>query len=255
MITGNQLLSVYTKLSKGDQEFASSLIAQAATKKGLSEKQQYWMDKLYARATEVKPEPVAVDVGDFSGVCALFVKASVKLKYPKIRLQLPDGQQVALTRAGSAAAEPGSINVTDGGPYGMSKYFGRVSPAGKWVPSAKAEAIAEPLIALLKALSEDPAGTAAAYGKLTGNCCFCMSSLTDPKSTEVGYGPVCAKQYGLPWGEKPAAPAVAPTAKPLVADLVEVAEQEELVASRPSRVDIEFIPGQACQQLKEFLNA
>lgn len=44
---------------------------------------------------------------------------------------------------------------------------------------------------------------AAAYGKLTGTCIACGLTLTDDgknKSLEVGYGPICAKRYGWPWG-------------------------------------------------------
>ncbi len=29
-----------------------------------------------------------------------------------------------------------------------------------------------------------------------------IGELTDQQSTEVGYGPVCAKHYGLKWGKK-----------------------------------------------------
>jgi hypothetical protein len=44
---------------------------------------------------------------------------------------------------------------------------------------------------------------AAAFGKITGTCIACGLTLTDDgknKSLDVGYGPVCAKRYGWPWG-------------------------------------------------------
>lgn len=47
-----------------------------------------------------------------------------------------------------------------------------------------------------KATSEQ----AAAFGKLVGRCCFCSHAIDTPESTAVGYGPVCAAKYGLPWG-------------------------------------------------------
>jgi len=53
---------------------------------------------------------------------------------------------------------------------------------------------------VLKALAENPAAVAAAYGKLTGNCCFCGSNLSNARSTGVGYGKTCAEHYGLSWG-------------------------------------------------------
>ena len=37
----------------------------------------------------------------------------------------------------------------------------------------------------------------AKYGKLTGCCCFCNRPLTDARSTEVGYGEICSKKFGV----------------------------------------------------------
>ena len=56
-------------------------------------------------------------------------------------------------------------------------------------PSPKAQPIKEELSKLLGKLAMNPARVAADYGKLSGNCCFCNSKLTDEKSTSVGYGP------------------------------------------------------------------
>lgn len=41
---------------------------------------------------------------------------------------------------------------------------------------------------------------AAAFGKMYGVCVFCGLTLTHEASIEVGYGPVCAENHGLPWG-------------------------------------------------------
>lgn len=41
---------------------------------------------------------------------------------------------------------------------------------------------------------------AAHLGHVTSFCCFCSLELTDDRSTDVGYGPVCATKRGLPWG-------------------------------------------------------
>lgn len=51
-------------------------------------------------------------------------------------------------------------------------------------------------------MAVDPEGTAAAYGHLTGACCFCRRALSDERSVSVGYGPVCADHFGLAWGVK-----------------------------------------------------
>ena len=53
----------------------------------------------------------------------------------------------------------------------------------------------------LIALANDPAKAASDYGHLTGTCCFCNRGLTDERSVSVGYGPICAQHFGLPWGD------------------------------------------------------
>lgn len=44
------------------------------------------------------------------------------------------------------------------------------------------------------------AAEAKAFGLSTERCVFCSLKLTDGRSTEVGYGPVCAENNDLPWG-------------------------------------------------------
>jgi hypothetical protein len=48
---------------------------------------------------------------------------------------------------------------------------------------------------------------ASKFGVTHGNCMFCRNDLTDDRSNPaqggVGYGPTCAKKFGLPWGVKP----------------------------------------------------
>lgn len=45
------------------------------------------------------------------------------------------------------------------------------------------------------------AAQAHAFAMLAGRCCFCSHAIDTPESTTVGYGPVCAAKYGLPWGD------------------------------------------------------
>lgn len=53
-------------------------------------------------------------------------------------------------------------------------------------------------------VGEELQQVAAQYGALHSHCIFCSRDLTDersdPKQGGVGYGPVCANKYGLPWG-------------------------------------------------------
>jgi len=187
-------------LPEKDQDFANSLLT-SASGRGLTEKQRYWVTKLAARATGQETAPPKVEL-NFDGVVALFRTAAQHLKFPKVRLQLEDGRPVCLAVAGPNSRKPGTVNVTDGGPYQNNVWYGRVDPVcGQWQPSDRAdEATQTAVAALLTQLAADPAGVASRHGKLTGNCCFCDRTLTDERSTDVGYGPVCAAHFGLPWG-------------------------------------------------------
>jgi hypothetical protein len=63
-----------------------------------------------------------------------------------------------------------------------------------------------PIKEQLQALAKDPAKVASEHGRLTGNCCFCNhrighgdkdKSASSERSRNAGYGPDCAKKYGL----------------------------------------------------------
>jgi len=56
------------------------------------------------------------------------------------------------------------------------------------------------LINRLSTATLTTAAQAAAFGHLVGRCCFCSHAIDTPESTAVGYGPVCASKYDLPWG-------------------------------------------------------
>lgn len=208
----DQLMSLHAalpKLSSADADFARSLLLQAvnaaAGHKGcqpLSTKQLYWVGKLTERATATKPATPTATVGDFSAVAALFAKAGEHLKHPKVRLQLPNGQPIVLSVAGPASRAPGTVNVTDGKPYGSNKWFGRVTTKGEWHKSTLSNGAETDtaIVALLSEFAANPAKVAQVYGTLTGSCCFCAKELTDARSVSVGYGPVCADHYSLPWG-------------------------------------------------------
>ncbi len=185
------------RLPERDIQFAESLITNAQFRP-LSIKQGEWVDILIKRA---EPAPSARVICDFSGVYALFQKAKEHLKHPKIRLQIK-GQEITLYLSGPNSRVPNVVNVTRG-PFGTpNSWLGRVTAAGVWEPSRDVGDAAAPVAKLLKALGKDPEAVAAEYGKLMGRCCFCSRTLDDARSTEVGYGPVCAENYGLSWGKK-----------------------------------------------------
>lgn len=190
------------KLSDKDQEFATSLLRGVAKYGSPTVKQAHWLAVLADRAVNGTPvKPAAVEIGDLGRVVELFGKAARHLKHPAIVL---DGGGIAyrLSVAGPTAKYPGSINVTSLGGFAERSWYGRIFSDGRYEPSHAAPAGVE---RHLRRFAADPVGVAGEHGKLTGACCFCNRRLDDERSTAVGYGPVCADHFGLPWGERPAA--------------------------------------------------
>ena len=144
-----------------------------------------------------KPEPEKTV--ELATVHSFLKGAKKHLKYPKIGLQLPDGSPVTLYISGDRSKYPDTLNVkiSDIDRY-SEDWYGRIFDDGVWhrPRNVNPEKVAQ-LVVLLKDLADDPAGVAMAYGKITGNCCFCRRPLSDDRSTEVGFGPVCADHYGL----------------------------------------------------------
>jgi hypothetical protein len=199
----NELKTVLPKLTASDRKFAESLLEQSS-RRMLSPKQNEWVGKLVARASA--PAPIGTEIGaSIMGVVELLDRAAEHLKYPKLLVRVGD-QDLRISIAGERSSAPGSINVTSTAKGWTDRvFFGRVTRTGVYEPHRDVQPETATAITLaLRALAADPAGVAAAYGKLTGNCCFCGDTLTDGRSTEVGYGPVCAKHYGLPWGSRKA---------------------------------------------------
>lgn len=192
------LVQAMSKLSESDQAFAGSLIAQSQ-RRGLSEKQWPWVAKLVERATQPAPEPMKI--GAIGPIVALIDRAKSRLKYPAVLLRAGE-LELRVSVAGPTSRHPGAVNVTsiERGSDGKRAWYGRIIPAGQYEPAlrllqSEREAIGQALVCF----AEDPAGVAAAYGHLTGRCCFCGPKLDDERSTAVGYGPVCARKWSLPW--------------------------------------------------------
>jgi len=199
--TTEALQKALPHLSSGDADFATSMINQHARRGSLSAKQWMWVVKLTGKANTPLPAMPKVEVGSFAGVYELLQGANASLKYPKIRLQTEDGQKVVLSILGPRSKNAGNVNVTDGGSFGQGAWYGHVDGSGGWTKPTRVRNIHQ-VGEVLRKLAADPRQTAAAYGKLTGSCCFCGRHLEADGSMEVGYGPVCAKHYGLPWGSK-----------------------------------------------------
>lgn len=147
------------------------------------------------------PPRESVALPSVAGVVQLLLRAKAAgLQYPKLWLQFADGEPLRISVAGEQSRTPGFLMLTDGEPFGMNKFFGRISPAGELELGRDAGPRRDELVPLLTRLAAEPERVAAEYGHLTGHCCFCSRKLSDDRSIAVGYGNICARKFGLPWG-------------------------------------------------------
>lgn len=209
-----------SRLSEKDQAFAQSLLS-ART---LSGKQHHWIGILAERATRVAAAPAVV--GDIQPIVAMINLAKSKLRWPAILLGDP-ASPLRVTVAGDKAREPGSLTLTSGSTErdadGRRAWFGRVSLDGTFQPARDLPKVeADAIHALLVAFASDPQGESRRFARRSGRCCFCGQRLEDRDqiSTVLGWGPVCARNWGLPHN-KAAAAAV------LAADAPEVPAQDD----------------------------
>lgn len=179
--------------------FAQSLLDGFRKYGTLTEKQEAAARKM------MDPTPVAVsdrvgsvkmtDDAGFANMVAMFERASTHLRFPTIVFDIPGSPRLRVSRAGGNSNAPGVLNVKLDG---SREYMGRVHTNGTWVPGRDCTDTA--VGAAVAAFARNPVGVAAEYGQRTGCCCFCSRKLTDARSVGVGYGPICADHFQLPWG-------------------------------------------------------
>ena len=162
----------------------------------LSPKQMDWVHIIVveAEAKLAAPKEEEAQV-TFPGIREMF--DGVDKKWPKVTLATENGEPVVIKRAGEMSRYPGRLHITDGGLYAFAnQYYGFIDLDGGFTPRRSLEGLVE----TLTAFDADPVMTATKYGRETGSCCFCARELTTKESLHVGYGPVCADTFGLPWG-------------------------------------------------------
>lgn len=185
--------------------FAAKMVSQFRAYNGLFPQKLAWLHKLaidvlareLGEPSPASPIPAALAT-DLRPIIAMFGHAiGASLKQPRMTFRDVPGVGTILLAFTTRGKDPGTVNVSDGGPVGRSRYYGRVCKDGTFTAAGRATPA---VIEFLSALAADPQGTAGGYGRRSGTCCFCNSALTDPASVAVGYGPVCAKHFGLPHG-------------------------------------------------------
>lgn len=202
----NELRINLANLGEQDQNFAKSLVNNSDKYNRLSPKQMFWVEKLRDRAngkTDTDASKVEI-LGDFQNIKKLFDTGIANGNFkrmPKITIGYTGAndtfQAIRLSVATSRAKVPGSVNVVG---VATGNWYGRIVEDGGFQQSYKFPA-PKKMIGLLKEFTENPAEVAARSGQISKSCSFCNKTLTDLRSREVGYGPICAGYYKLPWGE------------------------------------------------------
>lgn len=217
------------------KRFVPSVMKQAA-KKGssqLSPTQRAWMFKLKSEA-ENPPKKKEMKQLKLPKLEDLFATATEKLKWPKMtfvftlsedireRNQKQYGSDfrgldtltknqaglmlrffesdfnIRLSRAGNGSAHPGCIQVTNAGKSYERQWYGRIVDG----VFHRRDDCPQDIVDFLKALNSKTQVISQFFGWNSGNCCYCNALLSDDRSLEQGYGPKCAENYHLPWGNK-----------------------------------------------------
>lgn len=186
---------------KADDNFVFSLISQFSEKGSLSGPQTEWVFKLMHKFMGISEDPVTLaNTGGISydKLFELFDTAGKKLKKPKLFFKVNGIQLKIYPGYGNQ-----SINVCTQNPYNKVGWIKRGSAQFNRSKYFKDNEMLTGLIMpFMEHLAKNPDSTAVRYGKLANSCCYCNLTLTDPKSVKAGYGPKCAENYGLPWGNK-----------------------------------------------------
>lgn len=216
------------------QGFVKSLLAGKAKYGTNSIKQQHWIRVYAEKALEVgyalggtphaKPfgvtvttDGVAKAISDVIVGTALqdmlktaedFVFSNGGKKRPQIKFsKSPDTPRVAFKLASLASKYKGSVMVTSGGAYNQSHFFGHIHE-GIFTPAPKCT---DEITKFVVKFATNPHKMGSAYGLATMHCCFCSRPIDTVESKTMGYGPVCANKFGLPWGAKATKAAIGAT--------------------------------------------
>lgn len=176
-------------------EFTRSMLEHA--KRGRASSEQSWyMHDLVMKAEGTAPPPDGTVVQVLPRLAHFLLQASEKTRDPMVKLAVND-----VHRIGLFGKMPSRVCRREADDDGWT-LLGRLYPDGRLVQMS-GRLITEAELNVLTTFDVDPGQMAQAHGLTHGWCCFCSLPLSADASVTVGYGPVCADKYGLPWGPLP----------------------------------------------------
>lgn len=190
---------------KPRSNFKRSMVQLGLRSNGMSDKQRAWLH-YFAEQAVLDQAKTDTANGDFRGIIEMMDEAAENKQYPKLYL----GNYNLKMHRTKSGKEPGSVVLVSNDSYHDSDYYGRVSRNGTAnlngklnnQPSHRGDhpSRMDELMFVLHQLNDQPEVFAASQGQENGECMFCGRNLTDDRSIQVGYGPVCAGNHGLDWG-------------------------------------------------------
>lgn len=186
--------------------FCQSLLRQWERSGRLSEAQLYWFHKLALEPTTAKEQPKVEEpegLGPYVPLLALLTAGQqCNKRQPRVKIPLPGGV-LAIKLMGDRSKNAGCLAITNGvsgwRDRPNSEFYGYVGVTGHWKPTYNTP---EYIKSAMEALAPNPTAWVAAFGQRVSYCVFCATQITTTESLAVGYGPVCAERFSLPWGTK-----------------------------------------------------
>jgi len=194
------------RLQGRDKEFANSLCNQYFQRGFLSEKQQYWVGEMLKKcgqqSADYKSENDAAYLEVFDGkiVHTILTEASKQLKFPKLRYQTDNGRKIVFHLASTETKSKwlGTIFIDNGLKAESKARYGTIDRNGHGYLRRESD---QEIKTAIRKIATDPTGIAKLQGQKYSFCCFCGLGLINKSSVYHGYGPICAGNWGLPWGD------------------------------------------------------
>lgn len=197
-----QLRAALPNVPATRRDFAQSLIAYFEVHNRWSARQQFFVDQIVEQARQ-SAQSTLPGTGSPAPLNAEGC-ATVLRWFARNRERNPTGRRVRVTfprasvGAGLRLSSPSRTSAYSADNtffiHRDGLYVGRVTDGQLIARDATAATT-------LAAVLADPLAATISAGRATGTCCFCARELTDTRSVSVGYGPICADHYGLPWGD------------------------------------------------------
>ena len=197
-------------------EFALDLLPLARARK-LSPKQAAWLPQMATDSSLPRDRRFLAPNLNLSKIIEIFDTAFANgKKFPRIVLaEAFDGDRVETTvkikRLGSRSKSEGCATILTAN----DEYAGKILRDGAVSTSRNFDDVEK----VLRELAKAPLQVLAQNGIATSQCCYCARALNDARSREVGYGPICAGKFGLPWGNRKQTDAASDEAKIIIKEV------------------------------------